>query len=1059
MTLRIDSQVGEPHPAESRLMAAQKVRVRVVGAGEITIGRLRIRPDAAVLFALMLYLSARVGQRISRTELLEFLWPGTPDAGRKHALRQLVYRLRKAGLDFDDESEFGLSEERVESDLNTLRSESWIATVPLDDIPAPSSVLAGCNATVSAAFGEWLDSVRQEANRCIRRAALRHIASGRREGRWVDVDNMARLCLSSDPLNEEATLALAEATMMSGAKAESLRILDAYLWDIGDKVKEIGLPAKLLRRRISDQPSFRLPRSGDAGLVGRAADLAWLNDQLEAPPTDSTRGVLLVGAPGIGKSALIRAFVTQIELRGWRAPEARLQPSDISRPMSLFVELLPTLLKMEGAIGAAPESMVVIKQLLQHDEPGETNQQRLQDAPAFPAKVRMAVSDLVGAIADEGPVVIVLEDLHWIDSQSLMTLEWMLEKVKGKSVLLLLSTRTESQFAVLRNALMPLNVVEWPVASLDPVASSSLFASLAGSAGSARVEAAALADQAFSLTGGNPLFIRNLAAHCGEGGDATNLPRNLRDLIRGRVNQFSQASQRVLYACAMLGRYASAARVSKVIEMQTAELLSCVEELDTLGLMGLSQEPGSLALHDLWQEELLDGLRTASKAMLHLRCGEVLEREATESRAAGIVHDAARHLAAAGAADRALALLEDSARYQLESGFAETAVESSRRALQVATQAADRARVRALHLGALQSVGDWDGIVALSGEALKLVDQDAGAPAQAFGEQLLAIEGIWRTGADSDLAMNLALERAEDATRSATERVAACQLTAQIASNSFERAIVLRAHNALREVSSIRESMSPAELAAHMVLETEGGDVRLAMSLADRFLSLERARGSTLGLARALRFAAYPMRACGEWRKAVAVLSESYEVAAKHQLNEQAAHAALMHVSVALESGETEDIEDWIERGASWASRTRLSHLQRAAVVSRAELESLRGNFVEAIELLSRLGECQHPAPHREALERRTVQLICAMGLGEQSEVRTAVDELGTQLERCRGQLFQDRFVWVFLKGLRALGLNAEASDYRDTYLAQWRRDSAAVPQDVLEPGQSGSGY
>ena len=113
----------------------------------------------------------------------------------------------------------------------------------------------------------------------------RHIARGRREGRWSDVETAARLCLATDPLNEEATLALAEAIAMGGSKADALRLLDAYIWELGDREKTIGLPAKLLRRRISDQPSFRTQPSGEPPLVARADDLAWLNTQLDTAAT------------------------------------------------------------------------------------------------------------------------------------------------------------------------------------------------------------------------------------------------------------------------------------------------------------------------------------------------------------------------------------------------------------------------------------------------------------------------------------------------------------------------------------------------------------------------------------------------------------------------------------------------------------------------------------------------------------------------------------------------------------------------------------------------------
>ena len=267
-------------------MHAPVLRVSVIGTCAISLGRTRVRPDASVLFALLLYLALRAGSRVTRSELLNLFWSDNPDAAHRHALRQLLYRVRRAGLSLDEDgSAFTIDPASVATDIGALGNPDWDATVALADIPSPSAILASYQPQITPAYAEWIDSVRTAANARIRSAALRHIARGRREGRWSDVETAARLCLATDPLNEEATLALAEAIAMGGSKADALRLLDAYIWELGDREKTIGLPAKLLRRRISDQPSFRTQPSGEPPLVARADDLAWLNTQLDTAAT------------------------------------------------------------------------------------------------------------------------------------------------------------------------------------------------------------------------------------------------------------------------------------------------------------------------------------------------------------------------------------------------------------------------------------------------------------------------------------------------------------------------------------------------------------------------------------------------------------------------------------------------------------------------------------------------------------------------------------------------------------------------------------------------------
>ena len=64
-----------------------KVRVRVLGATEITVGHRRIGMNTELLFALALYLTTRAGEQISREELLELFWLEGSDEDRRQQAR------------------------------------------------------------------------------------------------------------------------------------------------------------------------------------------------------------------------------------------------------------------------------------------------------------------------------------------------------------------------------------------------------------------------------------------------------------------------------------------------------------------------------------------------------------------------------------------------------------------------------------------------------------------------------------------------------------------------------------------------------------------------------------------------------------------------------------------------------------------------------------------------------------------------------------------------------------------------------------------------------------
>src|ERR671922_149334 len=113
------------------------------------------------------------------------------------------------------------------------------------------------------------------------RVLVSAIAARKSRGEWAHVERLAHQCLTIDPLNEEATLALAEAAALHGGKVEAVGILDRYLREMGPCARELRLPAVALRRRISE-PECEFPLSPPLHVpfVGRGAEMATLTAAL-----------------------------------------------------------------------------------------------------------------------------------------------------------------------------------------------------------------------------------------------------------------------------------------------------------------------------------------------------------------------------------------------------------------------------------------------------------------------------------------------------------------------------------------------------------------------------------------------------------------------------------------------------------------------------------------------------------------------------------------------------------------------------------------------------------
>ena len=248
------------------------------------------------------------------------------------------------------------------------------------DIPRKARLLPGFDPPNSEMLREWLDELRARVQSQYRRAILKQIVIARNLGRWQDVDDWSRRCLEVDPLNEEATLARAEAAAMSGSKAQALEIIDEYLHELGDRERVIGLPAKVLRRRVSESaPERGRSESEVSRLVGRELELAALNDSLRSTLAGNGAATFIVGTAGIGKSRLAHELISTASMRGWRTVSVRLQMSDVQRPLGLFVDLLGSVLELAGALGCSPDSLNQLRLLTEHQT---TEHSRSQEAEA-----------------------------------------------------------------------------------------------------------------------------------------------------------------------------------------------------------------------------------------------------------------------------------------------------------------------------------------------------------------------------------------------------------------------------------------------------------------------------------------------------------------------------------------------------------------------------------------------------------------------------------------------------------------------------------------------------
>ncbi len=294
--------------------------------------------------------------------------------------------------------------------------------------------------------------------------------------------------------------------------------------------------------------------AGAAGtpVFGRTAELAAIERLLDADRLGA-RALVLEGEAGIGKTTLVRAALGSADRRGARIMRAA--PGEREHLIA-FAGLADLLARLDEDLLAAlpvPQSVALATATRRLD--GETVADELAVSLGFTAILR--------DIAASGLVLLVVDDLQWLDPQTLRVLEFAARRIADQRVAFLCSTRTSRPGSIplgLDRSLWPDAVEVARLGPLDAVALDRLLRARLG----IRLPRPTLL-RLLRTTRGNPFYALEVAASVVDGGELR-IPPTLADALAGRLERLPSRGRRALLLAA-----ASLQPVIEVVEAATAD--------------------------------------------------------------------------------------------------------------------------------------------------------------------------------------------------------------------------------------------------------------------------------------------------------------------------------------------------------------------------------------------------------------------------------------------------------------------------------------------------------
>jgi predicted ATPase len=431
--------------------------------------------------------------------------------------------------------------------------------------------------------------------------------------------------------------------------------------------------AGMVRSRLQAATARGLTR-----FVGRQPELTALQQTLEQAGTGHGQCVALIGEAGVGKSRLVYELTHSHRTQGWRVLESASVSYGKATPYFPVTDLLKRYCHVDDSDDVRTIRAKVTGQVLTLDATLQDTVPALlalldavpDDGPFLkldpPQRRQRTLDGLKRLLLRESqvqPVLLVFEDLHWIDTETQALLDSLVESLPTARLLLLVNYRTEYQHGWgSKTYYTQLRLDPLPAASADEFLQALLGDDLS---------LAPLKPLLIARTGGNPFFLEESVRTLVETGvlvgepgayrlaqalSTFQVPATVQAVLAARIDRLPPEEKRLLQTAAVIGPEVSFALLQAIADMPEAVLHGGLAHLQTTEFLyetRLFPERAYTFKHALTHEVAYSSLLLERRRVLHAHVVEALEALAPE-RVAEQVDRLAHHALRGEVWDKAL---------------------------------------------------------------------------------------------------------------------------------------------------------------------------------------------------------------------------------------------------------------------------------------------------------------------------------------------------------------------------------------------------------------------
>ncbi|MFO8051618.1 MAG: tetratricopeptide repeat protein [Thermoplasmatota archaeon] len=416
--------------------------------------------------------------------------------------------------------------------------------------------------------------------------------------------------------------------------------------------------------------------------IGRRNELSLLNDMLEEVKDGRGKLVIVGGEAGIGKTRLIGEMKELPNFNDFRFLSGRclyFKDTDIYLPFKEMYTQYRKMIKVQGEDVDSPFSQ---RRLLsqrkrtretQRNRRGGEEEQEFVPMSLIPAEIDVdeeeeeseddeddemvvegllefdKLSQFIFNLAEEGPLCLFIDDLHWADPPSIKLLQFLAHKIVDERIMIICTYRPEDLFygddethplaeplkRLARDKLyVPIDLERFSREETDTLIKNILNIDKVPKS---------FSDMIFKRTNGNPFFVEEVLYSLMERGvidptepdwadsidpDTISLPTTLKDVILRRIHWLKNHSLSVIRLASVCGPRISYDVIRESLDIDDEEILEALEELiQAKFLKELPDDDTYEFENPVIQEVIYSELNHSRRRFLHMKMGKVLEEK------------------------------------------------------------------------------------------------------------------------------------------------------------------------------------------------------------------------------------------------------------------------------------------------------------------------------------------------------------------------------------------------------------------------------------------------